>query len=419
MPRLPPAWPKHAPHAFHVLAKPTGAVCNLDCSYCFYLSKQDLYPGSRFRLRDDILDAYVRQLLESQRAEHVAVSWQGGEPTLMGLNFFRRVVELVERHRRPGQTVEHTLQTNGTRLDATWCAFLAENQFLVGLSIDGPRELHDTYRVDKHGRGTFDRVRNAADLLGEHGVAFNALTAVHAANGDHPLEVYGFVRDELATDFVQLIPIVEPMDGGPVVTERSVVPGQWGAFLAAIFEEWVRHDVGRVFVQMFDTALASWLGVPPSLCIFAETCGDGLAFEHNGDVYACDHFVDVDHLLGNIMETHLVELVASPRQRAFGAAKRDTLPGVCRECEVLFACRGECPKNRFVTSPDGEPGLNYLCAGYGAFFRQIDDRMRSMADLVRRGEPAAGIMETPAGQQRRRQFVEKREHPHEGRHPKG
>jgi uncharacterized protein len=408
--------PPGAPRAFHLLAKPTGAACNLDCQYCFFLSKEMLYPGSRFRMADDLLELYIRQLLEAhQGEEEVSVAWQGGEPTLMGLGFFVRSVELVEKYRRPGQRVLHTMQTNGTKLDDAWCAFFKEHNFLIGLSVDGPKEIHDTYRVNKGGAGSFDQVMRGWEALRRHKVDFNILCTVHAANAGHPVEVYRFFRDELQTEFVQLIPIVERATAetlpladhgwserpggdrplytqrGHLLTGRSVKPEQYGRFLIAIFEEWVRRDVGKVFVQMFDVALASWVGMH-TLCVFSPTCGYALALEHNGDLYSCDHFVEPNYLLGNIRDTHMVELVASLKQQQFGQDKQDSLPGFCRECEVRFACHGGCPKDRFIASPDGEPGLNYLCAGYKMFFRHIDRPMRVMADLIGRGHYADEIM---------------------------
>jgi uncharacterized protein len=377
------------------MAKPTGAICNLDCAYCYYLSKESLYPGDRFRMTLELMETYVRQLMESQTAPEVTVAWQGGEPTLMGLSFFREVVKATRRHRRPGQQVTHTIQTNATLLNEDWAAFLAEEGFLVGVSIDGPPEIHDAYRVDKHGRETSARVIAGLDLLRQHNVKYNILCSVHAANADHPIEVYRYLRDDCGARFIQLIPIVEPLSGDAApgaVSDRSVTPERWGRFLSAIFDEWLVRDVGSVFVQTFDASLAAWLGVPPGLCVFSETCGDAVALEHNGDVYSCDHFVEPDHLLGNIRQTHLVELVASEQQRAFGAAKRDSLPGFCRRCDVLFVCQGECPKNRFLISPDGEPGLNYLCDGYKQFFHHVDGPMRIMADLLRAGRLAADVM---------------------------
>ncbi len=401
---------------FHLLSKPTGAVCNLDCKYCFFLSKEMLYPGSRFRMADDMLETYIRQLLESQPGPEIAVAWQGGEPTLMGLDFFKRSIELVERHRRPAQRVAYTLQTNGTKIDDAWAAFFAEHKFLIGLSVDGPRHLHDMYRVDKGGQGSFDQVMEGWRALAARNVDVNILCTVHNANGDHPLEVYTFFRDELGAKFVQFIPIVERVTSellpkanmgwgergsdprplyiteGHHVTGRSIGSEQWGRFLVGVFDEWIKKDVGTVFVQMFDAALASWVGAPPSMCVFAETCGNALAIEHNGDLYSCDHFVEPKHLLGNIKDVHMLELVSSPQQAAFGLAKRDTLPNYCRECDVRFACHGECPKNRFINTPDGEPGLNYLCAGYMAFFKHVDGPMKMMADLLRQGRYADEVM---------------------------
>jgi uncharacterized protein len=396
-PALPADRPPTAPAAFHVLAKPTGPICNLDCEYCFFLSKEALYPGDRFRMADEVLDTYLRQVIESQQSPEVTIAWQGGEPTLMGVDFFRRAIELAETHRRPDQTIAHTIQTNGTLLTDEWCGLLAEHRFLVGISIDGPRGLHDAYRVDKRGNPTFDKVVRGLELLQKHDVDVNVLCTVNAANQDHAVEVYRFFRDDLGVRHLQLIPIVERdndtgFQEGDTVTDRSVAPDAWGRFLIEMFDEWVRSDVGTVFVQMFDAALASWVGAPPAVCIFGETCGDAVALEHNGDLYSCDHFVEPDYLLGNIAQTHMVELLASPPQRAFGAAKRDTLPRYCRECDVRFACNGECPKNRFTLTPDGEPGLNYLCAGYLAFFRHVDGPMRIMADLLRRGRFADEIM---------------------------
>jgi uncharacterized protein len=345
------------------------------------------------------LESYILQQLESQGPEAM-IAWQGGEPTLMGVEFFQRSVDLAQKHRQPGQTIHYTIQTNGTLIDEEWCAFLRDHKFLVGLSVDGPRELHDAYRVDKRGRPTFDKVVRAARLMQQHGVDFNVLCTVHAQNADHPLDVYRYFRDELDARYIQFIPIVERVnsDGrtllqeGNAVTDRSVESEAWGRFLNAVFDEWLRSDVGTVFVQMFDAALASWVGAPQSLCIFSETCGDAVALEHNGDLYSCDHFVEPNYLLGNILETPLGALAGSAQQRAFGNAKRDTLPRYCQECEVRFACHGECPKNRFILTPDGSPGLNYLCAGYKAFFTHIDRPMRMMADLLRRGRYADEVM---------------------------
>jgi uncharacterized protein len=404
-----------APHPlpFHLLAKPTGAQCNLDCDYCFFLSKEMLYPDSRFRMGDDVLEAYLSQLIEAHRGlPEVTVAWQGGEPTLMGLEFFRRSVEIVQRCLQPDQRALHTIQTNATLLDPEWAAFFAEHEFLVGVSIDGPQEIHDTYRVTKGSRGSFDQVMRGLGHLRDAGVEWNALTTIHAANAERGLEVYRFLRDECGARFVQFIPIIERVseaaaDGtvpwsswrdrplyvqeGEAVTARSVTGARYGRFLIEVFEEWVRRDIGEVYVQMFDVALANWHGEPPSLCIHSETCGRALALEHTGDVYSCDHFVESAHLIGNVMEQPLAELVTLPQQVAFGEAKRDTLPRYCRECDVRFACHGGCPKDRFISTPDGEPGLNWLCDGYQAFFRHIDAPMREMSALLRAGRAPAEL----------------------------
>jgi uncharacterized protein len=401
---------------FHVLAKPTGAICNLDCKYCFFLSKEMLYPGDRFRMSDELLKTYIQQLLESQPLGELNIAWQGGEPTLMGIDFFRRAIVYVEKYRKPGQSVLHTIQTNGTLLTDEWCAFFSEHRFLVGLSVDGPKPMHDAYRVDKRGRGSFNDVMRAYDALRRYNVDVNILCTIHAANADFPLEVYRFFRDELHAAYMQFIPIVERttealiplanlgwgkrpggdrplyIQHGAQVTDRSVGAEQFGRFLIAIFDEWVRLDVGKVFVQTFDVALGSWVG-QHNLCIFSPTCGDAVALEHNGDLYSCDHYVEPEYRLGNIRETPIDALVASPRQRAFGQHKLDSLPKYCRECSVLFACYGECPRNRFILAPDGEPGLNYLCAGYKRFFNHINPAMNTMAGLLRQNRFADEIMQ--------------------------
>jgi uncharacterized protein len=404
------------PPAYHVLAKPTGAICNLDCKYCFFLSKEMLYPGDRFRMADELLETYIRQLIESHNTPEVNIAWQGGEPTLMGLDFFKRSVEYADKYKKPGQQIVYTMQTNGTKLDDEWCAFFKKHNFLIGLSVDGPKALHDTYRVNKGGQGSFDQVMQGLEYLKRQAVDFNILCTVHAANAEHPLEVYRFFRDELGAEFIQFIPIVERVSAtilplanlgwsersggdrplylqeGDQVTDRTVKAEQYGDFLIAIFEEWVRRDVGQVYVQMFDVALGNWYGAPPSLCVFSPTCGNALAIEHNGDLYSCDHYVEPNYFLGNIQEEHMIDLVASEKQRQFGRDKLETLPRYCQECEVRFACHGGCPKNRFIKTPDGETGLNYLCAGYKAFFKHVDEPMRYMANELRRDGAPANIM---------------------------
>ena len=383
--------------AFHVMLKPRGAICNLDCSYCYYLAKELLYPGSRFRMASDLLEDYTRQYIEAQRVPEVTFAWQGGEPTLMGLDFFRLALQFQQKYLRPGMHIQNTLQTNGTILDDEWCSFFREHHFLIGLSLDGPRAMHDAYRVDKGGKPTFDRVMEGVAMLKKHGVEFNILTTLHAANVDHPSEVYHFLRDEVGTQYMQFIPIVEPekethLQGEDAVTNRSVTARQYGDFLIAIFDEWVRRDVGRVYVQIFEVALAAWVGAPKGLCIFEETCGAALAMEHNGDVYSCDHFVEPTYKLGNLKQRPLLAMVNSQQQYRFGQAKRDTLPRYCRECPVLFVCNGGCPKDRILSTPDGEPGLNYLCEGYKAFFTHIDRPMRRMAEELQAERSPANIM---------------------------
>jgi uncharacterized protein len=389
------------PPRIHVLAKPSGATCNLACSYCFFLDKELLYPSSKFRMSLETLETYIRQLIETHRSSEVTVAWQGGEPTLMGVDFYRQAIHFQEKYRRPGMTFENTMQTNGTLLDDEWCQFFKENNYLIGISIDGPARLHDAYRVDKGGAPTFDKVMRGLRLLQKHGVEYNILTTVNRSNGDHPLEVYRFLRDEAGTSWIQFIPVIERVnpDGssltqsGDRVSPRSVRPEQFGRFLIQVYDEWVHNDVGRIFVQTFEASLRSWMRLPTSgMCVFDKTCGYGLALEHNGDLYSCDHFVEPDFLIGNIKEEHMLELVGSEQQFKFGQHKRDSLPRYCRECPVLFACNGECPKNRFTRTPDGEAGLNYLCAGYKAFFQSVDEPMKLLATLLRSGREASEVM---------------------------
>jgi len=396
-PTAPAVRPANAPPAFHLLAKPRGAICNLDCKYCFYLSKEELYKGSSFRMTDEMLETYIRQLIESHIVPEVTVAWQGGEPTLMGLDFFRRSIVYEKEYAKPGMKIQNTIQTNGTLINDEWAAFFKENDFLVGLSIDGPREMHDFYRVDRQGEPTFDKVMRGLGFLQKHGVEWNALTTIHHANEKHPVEVYRFLRDECKAEYIQFIPIVERLTPhSNAVTERSTTAEEYGKFLVGVFEEWVRRDVAKVYVQMFDVALANWHGEPSGLCVHSKTCGGALAIEHNGDLYSCDHFVTPQYKLGNIKEKHMLELVGSEPQVKFGNDKFDTLPKYCRECEVRFACHGGCPKDRFITTPDGEPGLNYLCAGYKIFFNHINKPMRTMSQLLRRNRAPAEVMQTYA-----------------------
>ena len=379
------------------MLKPRGALCNLSCQYCYFLSKERLYPDSAFRMSDALLEEYTRQYIAAQRVPEATFAWQGGEPTLMGLDFYRRAVELQREYAKPGMRVVNALQTNATTLDDEWCEFFHAHNFLLGISLDGPRAMHDAYRVDKGGAPTYDRVMNGIALLKKHQVEFNILATVHAANAPHPLEVYRFFRDEVGAQFIQFIPIVERANEtgfqeGDKVTMRSVGSEQYGDFLIAIFDEWVRRDVGRVFVQIFDVALAVWTGQRAGLCIFEETCGDALAMEHNGDVFSCDHFVEPRYKLGNLEDTPLFDLVASRQQGQFGRNKRDTLPRYCRDCSVHFICNGGCPKDRILKTPAGEPGLNYLCEGFKAFFTHIDRPMKLMTQLLHAQRSPADIM---------------------------
>jgi uncharacterized protein len=343
-------------------------------------------------MSDEVLDEYTRQTIEAHCIPEVTFAWQGGEPTLLGLDFFEKAMLLQEKYCKPGMVIHNTIQTNGILLDNKWCEFLRKNRFLVGISIDGPRELHDTCRTDAAGKGTFDRVVRGLALLKKHKVDFNILCTVNAVNGDHPFEVYRFFRDEAKAQFIQFIPVVERDQKSGTVTPWSVGPEQYGEFLIRVFDEWVKYDVGRIYVQHFDTALANWYGEPHGICVFSPTCGQAMVIEHNGDIYSCDHFVDQDHLLGNILMVPITELVNHDRQRQFGLNKRENLPKYCRECPVLFACRGECPKNRFAETPDGETGLNYLCEGYRMFFSHIDRPMKFMVKELTAGRPPSNVM---------------------------
>ncbi len=398
---------------FHVMAKPIGPICNLDCKYCFYLEKENLYPSGTeqpslkqaFKMSNHVLESFIKQMIESQEAETISFAWQGGEPTLLGVEYFQKVVKLQKKYSHE-KRIENGFQTNGVLLDDEWCSFFKENNFLIGLSIDGPKELHDYYRVYKGGQPTFDKVMKGIDFLKKHKVEFNTLTVVHKENSCHPLEVYNFLK-EAGSGYMQFIPIVERIAKNPneilklvspdfedfaQVTDWSVEPLQYGKFLCEIFDEWIKHDVGKYFIQIFDVSLESWLGMKQSLCIFNETCGKALAIEHNGDLYSCDHYVYPENNLGNIIEQPLQSLVSSNQQVKFGNDKKDKLPDYCLNCEVRFACNGECPKHRFIKAPDGEGGLNYLCAGYKMFFNHIDPYMKFMANELIHKRPPANVM---------------------------
>jgi len=347
-------------------------------------------------MSDEILEKFTRDYIEAQRVPEVIFAWQGGEPTLMGLEFFQQAIRVQDKYHKPGTKLLNTLQTNGTTLDDDWCEFFKSNEFLVGLSLDGPRHLHDAYRVNKGGQPTFDRVWAGLELLKKHAVEFNILTTVHAANAEAPREVYSFLRDDVGTRFIQFIPIVERKNEtgyqeGYKVTKRSVTGKKYGAFLIAVFDEWLQKDVGQVYVQLFDAALGVWYGQPASICTFSETCGTALALEHTGDLYACDHYVEPRYRLGNIQEETIINLIGSEEQASFGRNKYETLPSFCRKCDVRFICNGGCPKNRIRRTPDGEEGLNFLCEGYKAFFTHINEPMRLMVQLLRMGRPPADV----------------------------
>ncbi|MEW5838147.1 MAG: anaerobic sulfatase maturase [Pseudomonadota bacterium] len=395
-------------YRFHTMIKPSGAQCNLDCAYCFYLHKENLLHQSKMpRMGEAWLEAHIRQYIAAQTGDEVVFSWQGGEPTLMELDFFRHVVALQEKYRKPGQRIENDLQTNGILLDDEWCAFLAQHRFLVGLSIDGPAELHDRYRYSKGGKPTHARVMHAVSLLHKHKVPFSALCVVNRVNARRPMDVYRFLRDEVRPRTIQLIPAVEPADfhnvapghwdwsklpvvgtpqarpgnDGAVVIDWSVDPDDWGYFLNRIWDEWFRKDFGKVFVDQFENVISIMLGHGSQKCVTSPICGKALAIEHNGDLYSCDHFVYPEYKLGNIGETHEGDLAFSAQQKAFAYAKNDTLPQYCRDCAYLNLCWGECPKNRFVKTPDGQPGLNYLCRGLKAFYAKAT---QSLPELRKR-----------------------------------
>ncbi len=377
---------------FLVMAKPPGPLCNLDCCYCYYLAKRDLFPGeATYPMSDEVLDAYVRSYLAASPGPLVQFVWHGGEPTLRGLPFYRRALELQRRYLPAGWTCVNNIQTNGTNLDAEWCRFLAENAFEVGLSLDGPAATHDAYRRDKGGGPTHRRVMRALALLREGGVEPDLLCTLNTATAARPVEVYRFFL-ESGVRWLQFLPVVQRGPAGEV-SAASVTPAAFGTFLCTVFDEWVRHDVGRIGVQNFLECLFVWTGRPANLCIMSETCGNVLAMEHDGSVYSCDHFVDPAHRLGNVTRDDLGDLVRSSRQTEFGNAKRDSLPRQCRECAVRPLCNGGCPKDRFASTADGEPGLNHLCEGYRAFYEHTAPYMARMAAHVRAGRKITVLMD--------------------------
>lgn len=373
------------------MVKPIGAVCNLDCHYCYYLKKKELYPKvDALRMAEDLLESYIIQHIEACPGESVLFSWHGGEPTVLGLSYFRKIVELQRKHQPPGRKILNGIQTNGTLLDEEWCRFLSAERFYVGLSMDGPKELHDRYRVTKGQKPTHRDVMQAFRLLRRHRVTCDILCVVHNYNVRQPTAVYRFFK-ELGVEHLQFLPLVV-RQGGAGVSAETVSADAYGAFLCTIFKEWVRHDIGRISIQNFDEPARPFLGMEHALCVCRETCGDVVVVEHNGDLYSCDHFVDKEHCLGNIRETPLVDLLESSALREFGSNKRDKLPRYCRECEILRLCNGGCPKDRFIRTPDGEEGLNYLCVGYKRFFTDSWPYLYRMAKHRRSGEPMERLM---------------------------
>ncbi len=424
-----------------MMIKPIGPACNLDCDYCYYKYKEYLYPNKNTKMELSILEEFTKQYIQSRSHGEVVFGWQGGEPTMLGIDYFKRALEFQEKYKTPHMVITNAFQTNGMLITEEWAEFFAANKFLVGLSMDGP-ETANLYRKNLQGEPVFTQLKKAVALLRQYEVEFNILCCVHAGNQNHPLDVYRFFRDELGVEFIQFIPIVEQKrvqrpkkkvfphlasarskklkksQGGkwakvqsqtpanyeinrrkcdfehsPSAMPFSVDPQKYGEFLWAVFKEWVHNDVGKIFVQIFDVTLASWMGQFGALCCFSPRCGNALVIEHNGDVYACDHFVDPNYYLGNITEFSLVKMVKSAFQRQFGLAKTKSLPSVCHDCRVRFACNGGCPKNRFITTKNQESGLNYLCPGYKYFFTKITPYMNFMANELKNQRPAANIME--------------------------
>ncbi|MCQ1058983.1 anaerobic sulfatase maturase [Photobacterium sp. DNB23_23_1] len=401
----------------HVVSKPIGPVCNIKCEYCFYLEKHALYPkNEHYRISDEVLAAFIKQYVESQPTPVVEFLWQGGEPTLLGMDFYKKVVELQAPYKQQKE-IRNSLQTNGIRLDDDWCKFFKANNFFIGISLDGPKDIHDRYRKDRRGEGTFERVMQGVRLLKKHQVEFNVLACVGRETASRPLDVYHFFKEE-GIEYIQFSPIVERepnqetsaqglwlaspatlerLEPNTEVTPWTVDPKQYGEFLIAIYEEWVRQDVGTTFVMNFEWALTAWMGEPSPVCIFSRQCGRAVAMEHDGSLFSCDHYVYPDYRLGNILSDELGQMVEQSVLKGFGPHKEHTLPRWCRECDVLNACWGGCPKHRFITSPDGEPGLHYLCAGYQAFFRHIRKYLRAMATLLNNDLPVSYVMEAVKG----------------------
>ena len=390
--------------AFGTMVKPIGSACNLDCHYCYYRDKSEIYSGNMPRMSEELLEEYIRQYIQGASQQNISFCWHGGEPLMAGLPFFEKAMELQRKY-AGDKVIENTLQTNGILVNEDWCRFFKENNFLIGLSLDGPEDIHDAFRRDCGGAPTFERVMRAVGLMKKHGVEFNLLATVNARSEERGVEVYKFLTS--INPYIQFLPVVEYVRMRPgkrplIVSpdEEDAVPAPWsvsakgyGKFMCDVFDEWVKYDVGKNFVQLFDVTLGNWCGVPPSLCAFAEVCGDGLVVEHNGDVYSCDHFVYPEYRLGNIATDELSAMYRSSEQHSFGRDKRDALPMECKRCNYYFLCRGECPKHRFEYAKNGEPYMNVLCEGYKMFFRHTDPYMRYMKTLIEKGEPASKVMD--------------------------
>jgi len=400
--------PGMKPNAYNVMLKPIGPICNLNCTYCYYLEKKNLYLDTKnFKMKDDVLEEFTKQYIESQNVPQISFVWQGGEPTLLGLDYFKKALKLQDKY-KGDKNIENIFQTNGTLITDDFARFFADNNFLVGVSIDGTEHLHDHHRKTNQNTGSFKDVMRGIELLHKHKAEFNTLSVVNKENSYYPGEIYKFLKD-IGSGFLQFIPIVErkaanfdskkinliaPTDPSEAeLAEWSVEPKMYGNFLKTIFDEWVRKDVGRYYVQIFDVTLANWVGERPGLCVFSETCGEATAMEHNGDLFACDHYVYDEYKLGNIMNIPMIEMIKSDFQEKFGRDKRDTLPRYCFECEYRFACHGECPKNRISNTPDGEAGLNYLCPAYKMFFSHVHPYMQFMTDELKAKRPPANVME--------------------------
>ncbi len=393
----------------YVMAKPASSLCNLNCKYCYYLEKNNLYKDTsstrRYVMDDDTLERFTRDYINAQTMAEILFTWHGGEPLMRPLSFYKKALEFQKKY-GGGHLIDNSIQTNGTLLTDEWCRFFKENNWLVGLSIDGPQDFHDEYRRTRQGGPSFRKVMHGIELLNKHGVEWNAMAVVNDYNADYPVEFYNFFK-AIGCRYIQFTPIVEriqphsdgrhlasSLDKGADVplADFSVTPEQWGDFLCGIFNEWVRKDVGEYFIQIFDATLANWVGQEPGVCTMGRSCGHAAVMEYNGDIYSCDHFVFPEYKLGNIRDKSIVEMISSPRQTEFGQAKRDSLPQQCRECKFSYICNGECPKNRFATTPSGESGLNYLCRGYHKFFEHVEPYMEFMKAELEAKRPPANVM---------------------------